>query len=400
MTLTLPAHSNQTFQWALPGNPGARPFDYLAARPAALAAVPVLLDAQAAAACHEATVAISVAEHSLAAHDPGVTHTITLAEAIASCLIDGHRTESTHLAAASVRHSAPAVARTVTTAADRLEAHLQASKRAVSLGSIALAYSTPRRMASGHVAGAAYRSVQTWRGGSDLWPRGADYVPPHPSQVAPAMDDLVEFASRTDVDPIAQAALVHAQVRSIEPFRGDTDRVARACMQGVLRARGVSSALAVPISAALAANTVRYDSAWRSFRDGDGAPMVEMVAQAARRAARAAEDAANRVAALPAQWRERARPRRHSAAAALIPVLLRHPVVNATRVHELTGASIASSYEAISRLAHAGVLTRVSPTRRGTAWAALEVFDAAQELASHLAGLSTPRPRAGRPVAA
>lgn len=382
----LQPHSREKLPWA-PADSGVKlVHDYEAAVPASLASQQLHLDAETASMCQEARLAVAVLDRSPATSRPGVAAILALAEASASYLIDGHIATPTQVAAAAAGQPTTRAARTIHSARTNLLAHINASRRAVTLGSVSLAYSPPRRMASGHRVGAAYRGVQTWQGGTDLWPDGADYVPPHPARVPALMDDLIAFAARHDLDPVTQAAITHAQLRSIEPFPQSNDQVARSLINGVFRSRRATERSIVPISAALSRNILRYNGAWRSFRDGDATPMVEMVADATLRAADAASRLAETVALLPAQWHEAARPRRGSAAHALIDVLVDNPTVSAQRVQDLTGASQASAYDAIARLAESGVLTRVSPTRRDTAWAALDIFNAAHGVVSELAG--------------
>ena len=118
----------------------------------------------------------------------------------------------------------------------RLLAHVTAARRALGLGAIAAAHTAPSTAPGGSRV-ASYRTVQTWLGGSDLWPTGADYVPPRPERVPALMDDLVEFCARTDVDPIAQAAIAHAQFLSIQPFHNANGRAARSLHQRCLEAQ-------------------------------------------------------------------------------------------------------------------------------------------------------------------
>ncbi|HEY9395164.1 MAG TPA: Fic family protein, partial [Nocardioides sp.] len=63
-----------------------------------------------------------------------------------------------------------------------------------------------------------FRVVQNWVGGSDYAPRDTLHVPPPPETVIDYIEDLVAFANRDDLSPIAQAAIVHAQFESIHPF--------------------------------------------------------------------------------------------------------------------------------------------------------------------------------------
>ena len=41
------------------------------------------------------------------------------------------------------------------------------------------------------------------------------------------MEDLISFANRDDLSPVAQAAIVHAQFESIHPFTDGNGRIGR-----------------------------------------------------------------------------------------------------------------------------------------------------------------------------
>jgi fido (protein-threonine AMPylation protein) len=118
----------------------------------------------------------------------------------------------------------------------------------------------------GHDAG-RYRTVQNWIGGGGS-PRLAAYVPPPPELVPDAMTDLVAFLERDDLHPIAQAAIAHAQFESIHPFTDGNGRVGRALIGAVLRRRGLTTSITVPIATALVADRSRYFDHLVRYRSG------------------------------------------------------------------------------------------------------------------------------------
>ena len=79
------------------------------------------------------------------------------------------------------------------------------------------------------------RTVQNWIGGSDYSPRDALYVPPPPDTVHAYMNDLTEFANRTDIPVLIQAAIAHAQFESIHPFTDGNGRIGRALINTIFR---------------------------------------------------------------------------------------------------------------------------------------------------------------------
>ncbi|MEZ5380500.1 MAG: Fic family protein [Microthrixaceae bacterium] len=120
--------------------------------------------------------------------------------------------------------------------------------------------------------------VQNWIGGSDYTPRGAVYVPPPPETVANYMADLVEFVGRDDMPALLQAALAHAQFESIHPFTDGNGRIGRALINAVLRRRGSTTEVVVPVASGLVAHRDRYFGALTSYRGGDIAPLISLFA--------------------------------------------------------------------------------------------------------------------------
>jgi Fic family protein len=199
------------------------------------------------------------------------------------------------------------------------------------------------------------------------------------------MADLVAFANRGDLDPITQAALVHAQFESIHPFTDGNGRIGRSLINAIWRRRGLTTQVTVPVAAALAGRRDAYFSALARFRDGEAEPFVLLLANAAIAAAKAAQESAATLVGLPGRWRESASPRAGSAADKLIVLLLANPVLDADLAARLTGASEAAAYRAIDTLVEAGVLRLITESRRNRAWAAGAVLDEAEALIRRLA---------------
>jgi hypothetical protein len=102
------------------------------------------------------------------------------------------------------------------------------------------------------------RTVQNWIGGSNHSPRGALYVPPPPATVPDHMADLLTFANRGDLPALVQAAIAHAQFESIHPFTDGNGRIGRALINTLLRRRGATTRVVIPMASALVARRDRY----------------------------------------------------------------------------------------------------------------------------------------------
>lgn len=242
------------------------------------------------------------------------------------------------------------------------------------------------------------RTMQNWVGGGELTPHGALFVPPAPERVPALMNDLVRFCNRTDLDPITQAAIAHAQFETIHPFTDGNGRTGRALVHVVLRRRGLTRRTVVPVSTVLLADVEGYFAGLDDYRAGDLDGWVTRFAAAATRAASSGLRLATDLAALRTRWQEAARARRGSAVATLLEALPGRPVVDIESLRELTGGVADKNiYAAIDRLVAAGVLTELSGGGRNRVWAALGVLELLERLEGELGRRSPARAVSPRP---
>lgn len=120
-----------------------------------------------------------------------------------------------------------------------------------------------------------------WIGGGNL-PHTADFVPPRFERISEYMDDLVQFMSRDDIQPLAQIALAHAQFETIHPFPDGNGRTGRALVHSLMRTKRLVTTAIAPISAGILHDTDRYFEALSSYRAGDVAPILGTFADSAR----------------------------------------------------------------------------------------------------------------------
>src|SRR3990170_360123 len=99
-----------------------------------------------------------------------------------------------------------------------------------------------------------WRTEPVWIGTSATSPVGATFVPPDEDRVPTLIRDLVDFTHREDVPALIQVAVAHAQFETIHPFTDGNGRTGRALAQSMLRHRGVTRNVAVPVSAGLLSN--------------------------------------------------------------------------------------------------------------------------------------------------
>lgn len=226
-----------------------------------------------------------------------------------------------------------------------------------------------------------WREMQNWIGGSDYSPRGALYVPPPANLVDEKMTDLIRFSNRVDLPALPQAAIAHAQFESIHPFTDGNGRIGRALAAAILRERGTTRQIVVPIASALVAERERYFDTLDAYRQGDGEPIVAAFARSALIAAEEGHTTADRLAAMPAQWRERAGgPRGGSAAALVLDTLAIVPIFTADELRRRLEIPAASLYRAIERLEETEVIRPLTDRKRDQVWGAGDLLDELDDL--------------------
>jgi Fic family protein len=234
------------------------------------------------------------------------------------------------------------------------------------------------------------RTVQNWIGGSDYSPRGALYVPPPPETVANYMSDLITFCNRADLPALVQAAVAHAQFESIHPFTDGNGRVGRALINTILRRRGATTQLVVPLASALVARRDRYFDVLNSYRAGDLRPLVRTFGLSSRVAAAESRITASRLREIPHEWRENVGPiRGGSAASTILSLLPSNPIVSAEDLVAMANAPRSSVFAAVNRLRDAGVLRPLTDRKRDQIWGASLVLDELDDLGVRIAQVIT-----------
>lgn len=237
------------------------------------------------------------------------------------------------------------------------------------------------------MAGHAYadpgrpRTQQVWIGGG-VSPHTASFVPPHHSRVPRAVDDLVEFASRTDLPVLPQVAIAHAQFETIHPFNDGNGRVGRVLVHAMLHGAGATRRMTVPVSAGLLIDTQGYFEALTAYREGDVGPIIGTFSQASFAAVRNGRMLVSDLSDIYGQWTERAPSRAGSAGRRLLAGLLSQPAVNVRYVTQCLSVSQPAAQRAIDQLVDAGVLSVASESKRNRVWLAIDVLEVLDDFAA------------------
>lgn len=229
-----------------------------------------------------------------------------------------------------------------------------------------------------------WRDQQVWIGGSTLGPHDAAFVPPHHSRVPAAIDDLVAFMRRDDLPILVHTALAHAQFETIHPFPDGNGRTGRALLHAMLRNKGLTRNITVPISAGLLTDTQGYFAALTAYRAGDPTVIVNQVATAAFSAVANGRHLVADLRQIRSVWNDRIVARPDAAVWRVADLLIRRPVVNATLVAESLGVAVPNAYRPIDQLTEAGILVEFTYQKRNRAWRSPEVLTALDEFAARV----------------
>jgi Fic family protein len=334
------------------------------------------LDGEAVAAVAEATRAL----HDLAHSPPGVATLAALArnllrsESVASSRIEGVNISHKRLARAA--YQADKGQRDVRAAA--VLGNVEAMERAIELGADVRPLNVAdiegihrallRFTVDAGIAGVT-RKNQNWIGGNDYNPVGAGYVPPPAEHVRPLLRDLCAFINRTDVAPVAHAAIAHAQFETIHPFADGNGRAGRALIYTVLRRRGEVSNYCPPISLILAAEPKAYIGGLTAYREGEVSLWSTLFAEATARGAEEAERLAELIEERQSAWLDAlGQPRRDAAVRQLISALPAQPVIDVAVAQKLVGKSHVAIGRALHQLEDAGILNRLNEREWGRVW--------------------------------
>lgn len=221
-----------------------------------------------------------------------------------------------------------------------------------------------------------WRNEQVWIGGSNYGPFDARFVPPHHRRVPAAMSDLRRFLERDDLPVLVQAVVSHAQFETVHPFPDGNGRTGRALIHAVLRAKGLTRKVTVPVSAGLLVDTEGYFDALGAYRLGDPSVLVQHLADASFAAINNGRRLVADLHGLRAAWDNVVKVRAGATVWRLADLLLRQPVIDSALVQRELQVSAMTANRAIDALANHEVVKKVSGNYRDRKWSCPEVLAA------------------------
>ena len=226
------------------------------------------------------------------------------------------------------------------------------------------------------------REEQVWIGGSPYSPHGATFVPPRADRVRPCLEDLVTFAAREDISPIAKAAIFHAQFETIHPFTDGNGRTGRTLLHRMLARDEVLLHTMLPVSAGLLHDVERYMRALEAYHGGAVEPIIECLADALELAVVIGARIASDVEEVLDSWASANTDRAGSASHRLPALLVGQPVVDVAYVASHLGITDRAARNLVEVACERGILAKMGNAKRGAFYQAPDLIAVLEEASS------------------
>ncbi len=212
-----------------------------------------------------------------------------------------------------------------------------------------------------------FRNVSVLIGRSNQNYDEARFVPPHPSQLDPLLNDFERFLNNSgDLPIVVQLALAHYQFEAIHPFADGNGRVGRLLMTLMLCERRILPQPLLYLSAYLEHHDEEYrDHLLAISQRGTWAEWIRFFANGVAEQALDASSRARQLLDLQQTYRERIQ--RQSKTARLLQLidhLFAWPFVTIAQVAAAIDVTAKAATANVEKLVNLGILESADPTRR------------------------------------
>lgn len=209
------------------------------------------------------------------------------------------------------------------------------------------------------------RQKPVWLGGTSFTPHTALFVPPAFHRVPEYMADLIEFGTRSDLDPVVKAAILYAQFQTVHPFLTSNGPTGRALIHHILREGGVLSSTLIPVSVGFLHNIDSMLDALHLYREGDPLAIVEELVSALEVALFVSRVTESSIESVLEDWDEMVGHRKGSKIRQLPKTLVKQPVVNSAYLASSLGVTQRTATTLILRACEYGMLRKMGKKERG-----------------------------------
>lgn len=209
------------------------------------------------------------------------------------------------------------------------------------------------------------RQKPVWLGGTSFTPHTALFVPPAFQYVPEYMADLIEFGTRSDLNPVVKAAILYAQFQTVHPFLTANGQTGRALIHHIFRAEGVLSSTLIPVSVGFLHNIDSLINALQSYREGDPLVIIEELVSALELALFVSRVTETSIESLLEDWDNLVGHRKGSKIRQLPKALVKQPVVNSAYLADSLGVTQRTATTLILRACEYGMLRHMGKRQRG-----------------------------------
>lgn len=209
------------------------------------------------------------------------------------------------------------------------------------------------------------RQKPVWLGGTSFTPHIALFVPPAFQHVPEYMADLIEFGTRSDLNPVVKAAILYAQFQTVHPFLTANGQTGRALVHHIFRAEGVLSSTLIPVSVGFLHNIDSLINALQSYREGDPLVIIEELVSALELALFVSRVTETSIESLLEDWDNLVGHRKGSKIRQLPKTLVKQPVVNSAYLADSLGVTQRTATTLILRACEYGMLRHMGKRQRG-----------------------------------
>jgi len=220
-----------------------------------------------------------------------------------------------------------------------------------------------------------FRHSQNWIGGASI--NDAVFIPPSHETVGELISDIEKFVHNEQeyFPELLKAALVHYQFETIHPFLDGNGRVGRLLITLYLVSRGILKQPVLYLSDFFERNRqLYYDNLMRVREKNDLLQWFKFFLVGVTETARSSTTTFDNILKLQKQVETQLQTlgSRTANAQKVMYYLYQRPMIDAAKVVEAAGVSLASAYRIISDLERFGILKEVTGAKRGKMY----VFDA------------------------
>lgn len=214
-----------------------------------------------------------------------------------------------------------------------------------------------------------FRTAQNWIGKPGATRETARFVPPSPTDMDKALDDLEKFIhGDTLLPPLLKVGLVHAQFETIHPFLDGNGRVGRLLITFILCSKGVLRKPLLYLSHFFKVHRFEYYEHLQKIRDaGDWESWLKFFLQGVSEVAQQAIITANNIVQLREKHREIIATnfsRSAGPAYQLLEYLYKRPIVTASGVAAVTGLSYQNANKLVMNFQNIGLLRQMDTYQR------------------------------------